>query len=117
MSMRIRTPLLFRPRLTVDRTALKESRALVADFNRRGVLRGALTLGALSLLTGCDVSENDSVQNALRAVSSWNDGVQAAIFRPEHLAPTFSPSQVVRPPRFNAYYDIEAVKPVDGATW
>jgi hypothetical protein len=91
MSMRIRTPLLFRPRPTVDRTALKESRALVADFNRRGVLRGTLTLGALSFLTGCDVSENGSVQNALRAVSSWNDGVQATIFRPEHLAPTFNP--------------------------
>lgn len=117
MSMRIRTPLRFRPRVTVDRTALNESRALVADFNRRGVLRGALTLGALTFLTGCDVSENDSVQNALRAVSSWNDGVQATIFRPEHLAPTFSPSQVVKPPRFNAYYDIEDVKPVDRATW
>jgi DMSO/TMAO reductase YedYZ molybdopterin-dependent catalytic subunit len=117
MSMRIHKPSLFRPQWASDEAALKESRALVADFNRRGVLRGALTLGALSLLTGCDVSENDSVQNALRAVSSWNDGVQAAIFRPEHLAPTFSPSQVVKPPRFNAYYGIDDVKPVDGATW
>ena len=117
MSFRIRTPSLFRPRKSVDRAVLKESRALVEDFNRRGVLRGALTLGALTLLTGCDVSENESVQNGLRAVSSWNDAVQAAIFRPEHLAPTFSPSQVVKPPRFNAYYDIEDVKPIDGATW
>jgi DMSO/TMAO reductase YedYZ molybdopterin-dependent catalytic subunit len=24
---------------------------------------------------------------------------------------------VVKPPRFNAYYDIEEVKPIDGATW
>jgi DMSO/TMAO reductase YedYZ molybdopterin-dependent catalytic subunit len=117
MSMRIRRPSLFRPQRAIDSAALKESRALVADFNRRGVLRGTLTLGALSFLTGCDVSENDSVQNALRAVSSWNDGVQATIFRPEHQASTFSPSQVVKPPRFNAYYDIEDVKPVDGATW
>ena len=117
MSVRIRTSSLFRPRRTVNRTALKKSRALVVDFNRRGVLRGTLTLGALSLLTGCDVSENESVQNGLRSVSSWNDGVQAAIFRPNHLAPTFSPSQVVKPPRFNAYYDIEEVKPIDGATW
>ena len=43
--------------------------------------------------------------------------MQAAIFRPNHLAPTFSAAQVVKPPRFNAYYDIEDVKPVDGATW
>ena len=74
MSSRIRTPSLFRPRKSVDRAVLKESRALVEDFNRRGVLRGALTLGALTLLTGCDVSENESVQNGLRAVSSGYDG-------------------------------------------
>ena len=57
------------------------------------------------------------MQKVLRAVSSWNDGVQAALFRPNHLAPTFSPAQVVKPPRFNAHFDIEDVKPVDGATW
>jgi DMSO/TMAO reductase YedYZ molybdopterin-dependent catalytic subunit len=81
------------------------------------VLRGALTLGALTLLTGCDVSEEDSVQTGLRAVFSLNDAAQAAIFRPDHLAPTFSPSHVVKPPRFNAYYDVEDVRPIDGATW
>jgi DMSO/TMAO reductase YedYZ molybdopterin-dependent catalytic subunit len=117
MNVRIRMPSLIRPQRTTDRAALKECKAVVEDFNRRGVLRGAVSLGALTFLTGCDVSEIDSVQNALRAVSSWNDAVQAAIFRPRHLAPTFSPSQVVKPPRFNAYYDIEDVKPVDGATW
>lgn len=115
--MRIRTPSPFRPQRAIDKAALKEGRALVTDFNRRGVLRGALTLGALTLLTGCDVSEEPSVQNALRSVSSWNDGSQAAIFRPDHLAPTFNPSQVVKPPRFNAYYDIQDVKPVDGSAW
>jgi DMSO/TMAO reductase YedYZ molybdopterin-dependent catalytic subunit len=92
-------------------------RAPLDRVNRRNLLRGAAGFGALTMLTGCDVSENDSVQKTLRAVSSWNDRVQAAIFRPNHLAPTFSPSQVVKPPRFNAYYDIEKVKPVDGATW
>jgi DMSO/TMAO reductase YedYZ molybdopterin-dependent catalytic subunit len=117
--MRIRTPTpsLLRPRQPIDRNVLKENRALVENINRRNVLRGAVSLGALTMLTGCDVSENDSVQKALRAVSSWNDRVQAAIFRPNHLAPTFSAAQVVKPPRFNAYYDIEDVKPVDGATW
>jgi DMSO/TMAO reductase YedYZ molybdopterin-dependent catalytic subunit len=114
--MLIRTPSLLRPPKP-NRDAIRQSRALVEDFNRRKLLRGALTLSALTLLTGCDVSEEDSVQKALRAVSSWNDGVQAAIFRPDHLAPTFSPSQVVKPPRFNAYYDIDDVKPIDGATW
>jgi DMSO/TMAO reductase YedYZ molybdopterin-dependent catalytic subunit len=85
--------------------------------DRRKLLRGAAGLGALTVLTGCDVSEIDSVQKGLRTVSSWNDGVQAAIFRPDHLAPTYRPSQVVKPPRFNAYYDIDDVKPIDGDTW
>src|ERR1700739_409114 len=107
MPFRIRTPSIFRPQNPAGRAAITRGRALVDDFNRRKVLRGALTLGALTFLTGCDVSEEPSVQDALRAVSSWNDGVQAAIFRPDHLAPTFSPSQVVKPPRFNAYYPIE----------
>ncbi len=81
------------------------------------MLRGALSLGALTFLTGCDVSENDQVQTVLRAVSSWNDRAQSFIFRPNHLAPTFSEAQVVKPPRFNAHYDIEEVKPVDVAGW
>jgi DMSO/TMAO reductase YedYZ molybdopterin-dependent catalytic subunit len=111
-----RSPSILRPEKP-NRDAIRASKALVEDFNRRKLLRGALSLSALTLLTGCDVSEEGSVQKALRAVSAWNDGAQAAIFRPDHLAPTFSPSQVVKPPRFNAYYDIDHVKPIDGATW
>jgi DMSO/TMAO reductase YedYZ molybdopterin-dependent catalytic subunit len=43
--------------------------------------------------------------------------VQSLLFRSNHLAPTFSAAQVVKPPRFNAHYDVEDVKPVDGKTW
>ena len=117
MAIRTRTPSIFRPRQGIDQSVLTRNQSLVDAINRRNVLRGAVSLGALSLLTGCDVSEDDSVQKALRAVSAWNDRVQAAIFRPQHLAPTYSAAQVIKPPRFNAYYDIEEVKPVDGATW
>jgi len=117
MLIRTPSPSIFRPQRSLDRSAIKENAERLEDLNRRKLLRGALSLGALTMLTGCDVSEEPSVQKALRAVSSWNDDVQAAIFRSNHLAPTFSPAQVVKPPRFNAYYDIEDVKPVDGATW
>jgi DMSO/TMAO reductase YedYZ molybdopterin-dependent catalytic subunit len=112
-----RTPTPSRFRKSVDRGVLRSGRALVEAIDRRNVLRGALSLGALTMLTGCDVSEEAPVQQALRTVSSWNDGVQAALFRRNHLAPTFTKAQVVKPPRFNAYYDIEDVKPVDGASW
>src|SRR5947199_2014975 len=110
MTIRPRTPSLFRPRRPIDQGVLRENRRLVEDIDRRGLLRGAISLGALTMLTGCDVSEIDSVQNGLRAVSAWNDGVQQAIFRANHLAPTFSPAQVKKPPRYNAYYPIEDVK-------
>jgi DMSO/TMAO reductase YedYZ molybdopterin-dependent catalytic subunit len=109
--MRIRTPSILRPRSPLGRGAPADG------IDRRKLLRGAASLGAFGLLTGCDVSEEPPVQSALRAVSSWNDAVQTALFRTTHLAPTFSPAQVVKPPRFNAYYDIEDVKPVDGASW
>ncbi len=117
MSIRTRKPSVFRPKTPIDQSVLTENRALVEAIDRRGMLRGALSLGALTMLTGCDVSEDDSVQKALRAVSAWNDGVQETIFRPQHLAPTFNPSQVVKPPRFNAHFSIDEVKPIDGASW
>ena len=117
MAIRTRTPSLFRPAKAIDQIVLRDNRVLVEAIDRRNVLRGAVSLGALSLLTGCDVTEADSVQKAMRTVSAWNDRVQAAIFRPNHLAPTYGASQVVKPPRFNAHFDIEDVKPIDGATW
>jgi DMSO/TMAO reductase YedYZ molybdopterin-dependent catalytic subunit len=117
MPIRTRTSSISPHRKLIARAAIRRGQAFVDDFNRRRVLRGALSLGALTLLTGCDVSEEDSVQKGLRAVSSWNDDVQATIFRPDHFAPTFSPAEVVKPPRFNAYYDVEDVKPIDGSTW
>jgi DMSO/TMAO reductase YedYZ molybdopterin-dependent catalytic subunit len=117
MAIKIPSRSIFRPKQGVEQGILHEHRKLIEKIDRRNVLRGALSLGALTLLGGCDVSENDHVQTFLRAFSEWNDRVQAFIFRPDHLAPTYPESQVVKPPRFNAHYDIEDVMPVDGKTW
>jgi DMSO/TMAO reductase YedYZ molybdopterin-dependent catalytic subunit len=117
MPLRTRAPSMFRPERPVDQSVLTGNRKLVDAIDRRNVLRGTLSLGALTLLSGCDVTEEEPVQTFLRAVSAWNDRVQSVIFRPDHLAPTFSPAQVVKPPRFNAYYDVADVKPIDGASW
>jgi DMSO/TMAO reductase YedYZ molybdopterin-dependent catalytic subunit len=113
--MAIRKPSLFRRPVAQD--ILRHEKRLVTEVDRRNVLRGALSVGALSFLTGCNVSEVDQVQTALRAVSAWNDKVQSLIFRPNHLAPTYAEAEVVKPPRFNAHYEVEDVQPVDGATW
>jgi DMSO/TMAO reductase YedYZ molybdopterin-dependent catalytic subunit len=115
--MRIRRPSLFRPKHGIDQSVLAESKRLIETIDRRNVLRGAVSLGALSMLTGCDVTSSSSVQSVLKAMSEWNDRAQAALFRQNHLAPTYTPAEVVKPPRFNAYYDVEDIAPVDANTW
>jgi DMSO/TMAO reductase YedYZ molybdopterin-dependent catalytic subunit len=107
----------FRPAAGIDQSILREHKGLLAEIDRRKLLRGTLSLGALTMLTGCDVADDSSVRKALLAVSQWNDRVQAAMFRSDHLAPTFPESAVLKPARFNAYYDVEDIKPLDGATW
>jgi DMSO/TMAO reductase YedYZ molybdopterin-dependent catalytic subunit len=106
-----------RPQGGVDRSHLIEHRALIAKIERRAFLHGSMSLGALTLLTGCDISNDGSLQSVLRAMSGWNDRVQAFLFNPRKLAPTYTDAGVAMPPRFNAYYDIGQVKPVDGASW
>jgi DMSO/TMAO reductase YedYZ molybdopterin-dependent catalytic subunit len=117
MSQRPPSPSLFRPARSIDQSVLGENRAIVRAIDRRKIVRGGLSLGALTMLTGCDVTRRDSVQRVLKAVSEWNDRAQALMFRPNHLAPTFSPDKVIKPPRFNAWFDVEDLVPVDGATW
>ena len=108
---------LFRPSQLPDPAILDDHRALLGSLQRRGLLRGSLSLGALTLLTGCDVTRPEAVEAALLAVSRFNDGVQALLFDPNKLAPTYPASMVLKPPKFNAYYDVMDVKPVNGTDW
>ena len=108
---------LFRPSQLPDPAILDDHRALLGSLQRRGLLRGSLSLGALTLLTGCDVTRPRAVEAALLAVSRFNDGVQALLFDPNKLAPTYPASMVLKPPKFNAYYDVMDVKPVNGTDW
>ncbi len=108
---------LFRPDDAPGADALDLHRPLIRLLERRGVLRRGLSLGALTMLTGCDVRRPEAVESALLAFARLNDRVQEMLFDPSHLAPTYSASMILRPPKFNAYYDVMHVKPVDGATW
>ena len=107
---------LFRPVSLPDPAMLDDHRPLIRSLERRGVLKRGLSLGALTLLTGCDLTPKP-VEAALRAISAMNDGVQELLFDPTRLAPTYPESMVLKPPQFNAYYDLTKLKPVDGATW
>jgi DMSO/TMAO reductase YedYZ molybdopterin-dependent catalytic subunit len=76
----------------------------VRGIERRLLLRQTLSLGGLTLLTGCDISDQDGVQKVLHAMSRWNDKVQALLFSPRALAPTFAESDVVHDFRYNAFF-------------
>jgi DMSO/TMAO reductase YedYZ molybdopterin-dependent catalytic subunit len=81
----------------------------VTGIERRLFLRQALSLGALTLLTGCDISDRDDVQAVLKAMSRWNDKAQAFLFGGQKLAPTYAESDVVRDFRYNAFFPAEQV--------
>src|ERR1700716_1789435 len=74
------------------------------QIERRLFLRQGLSLGALALLTGCDVTDQSAVQSVLNGISRWNDRAQAALFNPRRLMPTYPESEAARDFRFNAYY-------------
>ena len=104
----------FRPDVVPNAAILDDHKPLIRSLERRGLIRGGLSLGALVMLSGCDLDRPESVESALLAISRLNDGVQALLFDPNKLAPTYPASMILRPPKFNAYYDVMDVKPVNG---
>jgi DMSO/TMAO reductase YedYZ molybdopterin-dependent catalytic subunit len=93
------------------------SRRDIASIERRLFIKRGLSLGALTLLSGCDVTNPEAVQKVLTSMSRWNDRVQDWIFDPKRLAPEFPASAITRPFPFNAYYSIDQVRTVDPGTY
>jgi DMSO/TMAO reductase YedYZ molybdopterin-dependent catalytic subunit len=91
---------------------LADHRTQLRRLERRHFLRRSLSLGALTLLTGCDLSTHDGFfDRILWAMLRFDDRVQAALFNPNRLAATFRRDQITRPFKFNAYYPLSQVKP------
>ena len=95
------------------RLLARDAAKLLPDPARRRFLRGGASFGALALLAGCDIVDGPSAENALRIVSRFNDRVQALLFDPNRLAPTYPESAITRPFPFNAYYKEEDAPDVD----
>jgi DMSO/TMAO reductase YedYZ molybdopterin-dependent catalytic subunit len=93
------------------------SRPEIANLERRLFLKRGLSMGALTLLSGCDVTDEESVQKVLWAMSRWNDRVQGWLFNSSRLAPEFPESRITRPFPFNAYYSIKEVRTVDPVSY
>jgi hypothetical protein len=75
------SPSMFRPGNGVDRAIVEQTAPLINEISRRKLLRGSFSLGALSMLTGCSVTDTGPVMAFMNAVSAFNDKVQEAIFR------------------------------------
>src|SRR5215470_10133533 len=96
---------------------IKDAAKLLPDPSRRLFLRGGASLGALTLLTGCDIVDGPSSERVLRVISEFNDWIQARLFNPNRLAQTYPESAITRPFRFNGYYDEADAPDVDEDTY
>ena len=104
--------------IAIDRAAiLADARHELDMPSRRLFGKRMLTLGGLSLLTGCTITDDASINTFLTAVSRLNDRVQAWLFDPTRLAPTYTEAQITRPFPFNAYYSESEAPVVDGGDY
>ena len=78
----------------MSRITLDAHRTALRRLPRRALLRGSLSVGALSLLTGCNLEDDDAVDRVLSAMSRWNDRVQAALFSRTRMAPTYAEADI-----------------------
>lgn len=102
-------------RVAVDRESLIiDVRRELDSPSRRLFGKRVLTLGGLAMLTGCSLGDEASVETFLSRVSRMNDKVQAWLFDPNRLAPTYTEAEITRPFPFNAFYGIDEVTVVNG---
>ena len=101
-----------------NKVFVQENKKQLIDIERRVFMRQSLSLGALMMLSGCAPSDDAGViDSVLNKMSNWNDGVQAALFSSNRLAPTYSQADVVDPFRFNAFYNEDQAPMVDEASY
>lgn len=100
-----------------QRSLLREAARGLPDPARRRLLGGALTLGGLSMVAGCSVTDSDSAERLLKRISRFNDKVQAWLFDPNKLAPEYTRAEIARPFPFNAFYGRDEVPRINGDTW
>jgi len=99
------------------RLLIKDATKLMPDPARRRFIVGGASLGALTLLTGCDVVDSSSAERLLVKISKFNDAVQGLIFNPYAMAPEYPESAITKPFPFNAYYELDDAPEIEGKDW
>src|SRR6202166_4427136 len=100
-----------------NKLLVRDATKLMPDPARRRFIAGGASFGALTLLTGCNVSDSFSAEDMLKKVSKFNDCVQALIFNPNALAPTFPESAITNPFPFKAFNEFDDAPETDGKVW
>ena len=98
----------------MGRSFLEHRTPAIQKLERRLFLRQSLSLGALALLSGCELTDDEAVQKVLTGMSAWNDGAQAWLFDPKRLAREYPESSITAPFPFNAYYGENEIRMIDG---
>ena len=104
-------------RFGMQNSLARQPAGQVARLERRLFLGRGLSVGALALLSGCELTEDEGVQKVLWSMSRLNDRAQGWLFDAGRLAPEFPESAITRPFPFNAYYGESEVRQVDGASY
>jgi len=102
---------------SMETSLADQSPKLIRSIERRLFLKTSLSLGALALLSGCDLTDDENVQKVLQGMSRWNDRAQGWIFSPTRLAPEFPESAITKPFPFNAFYSMDEAPSVDAASY
>lgn len=104
---------IFQRKAAKPRLSMADHQPQLENLSRRLFMRQGLSLGALTMLTGCNLQDGDSVDKVLWAMSRWNDRVQAALFDSSRLAPAYRPEEITDPFPFNAFYPEDSVPDID----
>lgn len=94
-----------------EKEIIKEVYQVLPMPARRLFGKRVLSLGAITMLSGCTLDNSDSVEQALMKMSRLNDQLQGWLFDPNKLAPTYAKSQITKPFPFNAYYGVSEIRP------
>ena len=101
----------------MKKISLRDFRPQLEKIERRLFLKQGLSLGALTMLAGCTLKDEDSVDRLLFAMSRFNDRAQAALFDPNKLAPVYTEAEATRPFPFNAFYEEPLAPVIDGESY